>query len=279
MIAGIVAPQMSRAAFEDALSALRRGPADAGSLIDIEHRVAVVADTVLAADDCYWALSGRLWLKGRPGSLEEVASILAEDHIRGSTRLSGTFSLAAVRPKDGRVVLAIDKMGVGRLTHSQNPESFVFSDNALVVADITGGKSVSHQAIHDFLFFHMVPSPDTIFRGVAKLPRAHCLEWRPGRPANVTEYWQPEFASGPASVDELNEELHGALASSVGRAMTQADCGAFLSGGLDSSTVSGYFRSRFGRDPQRLSLSDSVFRSTTSSSMRVSLRSTLGVMP
>ncbi len=116
----------------------------------------------------------------------------------------------------------------------------VFGPTATAVNQLLGARgSLSEQAIFNYLYFHMVPGPRTVFQGVNKLMAAHALirqngVWRPIR------YWEPDFRErDDAPIGEAAEELLGLLGSAVAKQAKGADTGAFLSGGLDSSTVSG----------------------------------------
>ena len=102
---------------------------------------------------------------------------------------------------------------------------------------------ISVQALDAYLTFGYVPDPLTIFSHVHKLPPGHHLTFKDGR-ARVEQYWdfpyqQPQ--EDPArSEDDCLEELRALLDEAV-RVRMEADVplGAFLSGGIDSSTVVG----------------------------------------
>ena len=96
------------------------------------------------------------------------------------------------------------------------------------------------EALFEYLYFHMLPGPASVFEGVSKLEGGHWLRWD-GRTAQVVRYWKPRFDDG----GQLNEadasrQLHDVLREAVRRNLGRAErAGAFLSGGLDSSTVAG----------------------------------------
>ena len=95
-------------------------------------------------------------------------------------------------------------------------------------------------AIADYFSYGYVPDPRTIYRGVAKLPPAHCLMLRRGMSVPAPrEYWDVTF-NATAIRDEaaLQGELIDRLRKAVGlRMMADVPLGAFLSGGVDSSAV------------------------------------------
>jgi asparagine synthase (glutamine-hydrolysing) len=109
---------------------------------------------------------------------------------------------------------------------------------------------VDPAAIYDYLFFHMVPAPKTAFRGVTKLAAGTMAVWRDQR-LTVTRYWQPAFVEeGAGKFESLKAELFEALAAGVRATQPDGRSGAFLSGGLDSSTVAGML-SDVGPKPAR----------------------------
>ncbi|MBN8279287.1 MAG: asparagine synthase [Gammaproteobacteria bacterium] len=166
-------------------------------------------------------------------------------------RARGHFGLAILDRAAGRAVLGVDRSGVGSIAWA------TASDGTLVfgtsVRDVARHRliaaTISRQALFDFLYFHMVPSPGTVYAGVGKLRPAHGLVCERGR-ITVQPYWSPRFATAmDAPPDQLHDGLKDVLQESVARAAaTGGTVGAFLSGGLDSSTVAGMLaRSTPGR--------------------------------
>lgn len=100
--------------------------------------------------------------------------------------------------------------------------------------------SICADALFRYVYFHMIPGPISIFRDVAKLEAGHWLRWN-GEAAELQRYWHPEFQDRPTQdVREAAVELRRILARAVADSLNLAPrAGAFLSGGLDSSTVSG----------------------------------------
>ncbi|MCG6966011.1 MAG: asparagine synthase [Chromatiaceae bacterium] len=119
-------------------------------------------------------------------------------------------------------------------------DELLFGPTATSVIRLSGETaSLSDQGLFDYLYCHMVPGPDTIFVGVHKLMAAHALIARNGK-WQLSRYWEPDFREhADASLADAGEEMLGLLGSSVARLANGSDTGAFLSGGLDSSTVAG----------------------------------------
>jgi len=156
------------------------------------------------------------------------------------SRLAGRFAVAILDSSAARVVLAIDPMGIERLAYAAAPGLFTFGSSAEAVATCPGIESgLSRQAIFNYLLLHMVPAPDTIFAGVRKLRAGHMAVWSEGR-VEVTPWWRPRFIESDGTpLEELKADLHASLATAVADSEPDARTGAFLSGGLDSSTVAG----------------------------------------
>jgi asparagine synthase (glutamine-hydrolysing) len=104
----------------------------------------------------------------------------------------------------------------------------------------SGAAELDPRALYEYVYFHMLPAPVSVYIGVAKLCGGHCLTWRNGS-ATVERYWRARFGDTPGSEAAAAVELRELLDAAVRRALGDAsNAGAFLSGGLDSSTVAGY---------------------------------------
>ena len=96
------------------------------------------------------------------------------------------------------------------------------------------------QGIYNYVYFHMVPSPASIFEGVKKLQAAQYIKVAKGK-STIHRYWTPNFVEkSEKTFLELGTELREKLKKSVDNVFDRdRRTGAFLSGGLDSSTVAG----------------------------------------
>ncbi|MGZ8224443.1 MAG: asparagine synthetase B family protein, partial [Methylobacter sp.] len=100
---------------------------------------------------------------------------------------------------------------------------------------------IDPQAIFNYLYFHMIPSPGSIYLGVEKLQPGEFVEFNDGQ-INRDFYWQLAYNDSPLAKKELLEQLHAELELATTACAPDEQTGAFLSGGLDSSTVTGVFR-------------------------------------
>jgi asparagine synthase (glutamine-hydrolysing) len=208
-----------------------------------------------------------LWatVDGTPNwSLPELAaSAEAEGHSKalalayrryGSDLLKyihGPFALAVIDLVARKALLAIDRMGVYRLCYTFVKSTLVFGSTATsVAAHPAVTSSIDPQAVFDYIYFHMIPSPGTIFKEQRTLPPAHALEFFAGA-AKSGPYWEPSFTSGTkTSVDELSSNLNTLLRKAVRRCRPDRNTGCFLSGGVDSSTITGVL-TEVNKEPAR----------------------------
>jgi len=95
-------------------------------------------------------------------------------------------------------------------------------------------------SIYQYVYFHCIPGPLSVYQGISKLPGGHKLTWD-GAAAKVERYWRPAFQDEErVSERDASTELHSLLNAAVRRSIgEQSAFGTFLSGGLDSSTVTG----------------------------------------
>lgn len=169
-------------------------------------------------------------------------------------KLSGPFSLAIIDESNRRTLIAIDKLGIGSLFYSLNKDQLIFSSNARAMQCHPAVNSdIDSQAVFDYIYFHMVPSPRSIFSGVEKLQPGQCLIVEDGKPSK-NFYWQPSFIeSSDSSPARLEAEFWDILNQSISLTCSE-NTGTFLSGGIDSSTVAGMFRKISGKSVDTYSI-------------------------
>jgi asparagine synthase (glutamine-hydrolysing) len=175
---------------------------------------------------------------GNPAS--RVLARYREHGLQFVDRMRGRFALALVDTQARTALLALDPMGMERLTYSASAEGLVFSDSASAVRRFPGvDGDLRSQSVYDYLLLHIVPAPDTIYRGVSKLRPGIAATYRNGQ-LTTRRYWQPAFVEhSTQSFGDLKLELHSSLERAVRAENPDDSTGAFLSGGLDSSSVAG----------------------------------------
>jgi len=198
------------------------------------------------------AISGRPRLGDEPFDAATIGSrFLAAFRARGRQcveQLRGSFALAVIDRETREALLAIDRIGIETLSWTLDGATLSFGTSANAVARARSrGVELNSQALFDFMLGHMIAAPDTVYTGVAKLLAGHVLVARRGQ-ASSERYWNPPFEHAPpAQVGELRAQVLPTIGRAIERCEPDERTGTFLSGGLDSSTVTGLFaRSRNG---------------------------------
>lgn len=176
-----------------------------------------------------------------PLSPRHISDLYSSTGSRFLERLCGPFSIAIVDNSGHEALLAVDPMGIERMAYWWKDDLLFFGDRVDFVAHAPGiNASVANQRIYDFLFFHMIPAPQSVFDGIHKLEAGTALSFKDDS-SRIEAYWRPRFRpEAAASESVLASELREALELGVQATLPDARTGAFLSGGLDSSTVAGY---------------------------------------
>ena len=161
-------------------------------------------------------------------------------------RLIGMFAMALWDRRERTLYLVRDRLGIKPLYWAEFDERLLFgSELKALRADRSWSPELDRDALLSYLRFGYVPAPDTIYRGVRKLPPGTILRVSAGSRPVVTPYWslqdiacQGQSARFSGSEDEAAEALDALLRDAVRRRMVaDVPLGAFLSGGIDSSTV------------------------------------------
>ena len=157
-------------------------------------------------------------------------------------RFRGMFAFALWDRKRETLFLARDRLGVKPLYYARLPNGHWIFGSELKSLLVHPGlpREIDPLAVEDYFGYGYVPEPRTIFKGVFKLGPGCTLTLRRGEPApQPVEYWDVPFkAAVPITEQEAREELVHRLRESVKlRLISDVPLGAFLSGGVDSSTV------------------------------------------
>ncbi len=154
-------------------------------------------------------------------------------------RLRGMFAFALWDARAQRLVLARDRLGIKPLYYWKRGERVAFASELKALLQLPEvPRELEPEALDLYLTYGYVPSPRTAFRGIRKLPPGHVLV-RDRAGLRVERYWDFVPSERPAKslsayVDELRERLRSAVRVHL---VSDVPVGAFLSGGLDSSTV------------------------------------------
>jgi len=169
--------------------------------------------------------------------------------------IRGPFAFVLYDQPNSRLLCAIDRVGIfGLYYHRDGKGGLNIASELSVLRQIPElNLSVDPQAIFHFLYFHMVPSPGTIYKDVNKLQPGQFL-LASDKGVDISFYWTPKFSADKQSSEaQLGASLREHLQTAVSRCNIDQHSGAFLSGGLDSSTVVGMYR-QFSEQPRAFSI-------------------------
>jgi asparagine synthase (glutamine-hydrolysing) len=205
---------------------------------------AVAPPSLVEIDGFFLAIAGHPRLcsdSRRSADPEELARALRARGKDALASIGGDFALAAWNASTGRGLLAVDRVGAHQLVHTRTADGLAFGTSL----DMLGGhpavrRELSSQGLFDYLYYHVCPGPETIFNEMSRLAPGHCLEFGEGLEGSPRAYWSMQFTEGRGqSIKSLEDEFITLLEDAVRESSESPSCGAFLSGGTDSSTVSG----------------------------------------
>lgn len=196
----------------------------------------------------YRELRADLLAKGhhfKTNSDTEVIIHLFEDHREGCLEfLRGMFGIAIWDNQRRELFIARDRLGVKPLYYTEANGDFLFASEIKALLQHPEVQPRPNLAgISDYLSLKYTPAPRTMFEGIHSLPPGHYM-WVGKSGTHIHQYWDLPFATEadiqPANISdqEYEEQLLGLLKESVRlRLRSDVPFGAFLSGGLDSSTI------------------------------------------
>jgi asparagine synthase (glutamine-hydrolysing) len=166
---------------------------------------------------------------------------LYEDHGPDCVQqLRGMFAFAIWDSVDRSLFVARDRVGKKPLLYSHRPNGdLVFgSEFTALLEHPAVSRDIDHEAIDAYLSYSCVPAPMTAYKEVRKLEPGHWLRWKAGK-IQTQRYWLPDFSKkiDISEADAIEETTRLLRESTRLRMISEVPLGAFLSGGVDSSTV------------------------------------------
>jgi asparagine synthase (glutamine-hydrolysing) len=175
---------------------------------------------------------------------EVVIHLYEEDGPDCVKRLNGMFAFAVCDLRSGipTLFLARDHFGVKPFYYFHQGRRFAFGSEIKALLEVPGIEAeLDAESLHQYLTFLWVPDPKTMFRGIYKLPAGHYALFHDGQ-LSISKYWDLTFPAADVpygrSEEDLAEEIRQRFRSSVrAQSISDVPIGAFLSAGLDSSSI------------------------------------------
>jgi len=261
-----------RPATVDTLSAMgrvtvHRGPDDEGTHVDGPCAIGMRRLSIIDLTGGHQPLSssdGRIWLvcNGEIYNFRELRSDLERRGHRFKTgsdceviiglylehgdafveHLNGMYGFALWDSKRRRLLIGRDRLGVKPLYFRNDGRTLSFASEAKALLELPGAsRSIDRTALHSYLNLGYVAAPYSLFEGIGKIPPATLLVVEEGR-VEQRRYWRlPSGVDSKRSEAQWIEAVRAGLERSVRMQMvSDVPIGAFLSGGVDSSSVVAY---------------------------------------
>ncbi len=170
---------------------------------------------------------------------ETIVHLYEDEGVEGFTHLVGMFAISIWDSRYRRLVLARDRLGQKPLAYRHEPGRLLFGSELKSILAVPGvPREIDPGSLDEYLTYQYVPHPNTIFRGIRKLPPGHYAVYQDDK-LDVRPYWSPDFGlvrsrKQEEDVTAVRESLDEAVRI---RMRSDVPLGAFLSGGVDSSLI------------------------------------------
>jgi asparagine synthase (glutamine-hydrolysing) len=192
------------------------------------------------------------------GDTEVIVHLYEEHGLEFVNHLRGMFALALWDGRQQKMILARDRMGQKPLHYRMEAGRLAFASelkSLLQIPDLP--RRLDRVSALRFMTLQYVPHPHSILEGFNKLPPATLAVLENGE-LKIRPYWCPPYSDPDLSrsrIDDWREELRETLTEAVRlRLRSDVPLGAFLSGGVDSTIISGLMQSLLDRPVKTFSI-------------------------
>ncbi|HJZ23981.1 MAG TPA: asparagine synthase-related protein, partial [Candidatus Babeliales bacterium] len=165
-------------------------------------------------------------------------------------KLRGPFSICIIDKKKQKFFVVTDRFGIKPIVYYLNENLFIFGPRIKVIQSVLQSKidEIDYEAVVDYINLSAIPTPKTIFKKVKKLPPGHFLVINKDENSpQIHKYYDIEYSEKKSGEEYFLSELPLSIEESVRTILEYefsrgSSVGAFLSGGTDSSTVTGMIK-------------------------------------
>ena len=152
-------------------------------------------------------------------------------------RFNGMFAFGLWDAKKKVLMLARDRMGKKPLYYSLAGGNILFASEPKAILQFPGfAREIDRLSLRKYFLYEYVPSPDTIYKGMKRLEAGNVAIWRNGT-VSMNQYWNISFNKSTkvaGACVRLKEILKDSVTK---RLISDVPLGVFLSGGMDSSSI------------------------------------------
>lgn len=174
---------------------------------------------------------------------EIILEAFAKSRVNFIHQLNGMFAFAIYDKQKQKLFIFRDRIGIKPLFYFWDKKIFAFASELkalLQLSYIRQNRKINKQAISNYLYLGYIPEPQTIYENIYKLPAGHYLKFD-GKRLDINYYWKADEQLKPNVITDFNqakEQLKNLLIQSIKRQLiSDVPLGVFLSGGIDSSTI------------------------------------------
>ncbi|OGF27373.1 asparagine synthase (glutamine-hydrolyzing) [Candidatus Falkowbacteria bacterium RIFOXYA2_FULL_47_9] len=155
-------------------------------------------------------------------------------------KFNGMFALAILNTETEELFFARDRVGIKPLYYYHKDKKVIFSSEAKAILEHKIDAPLDYEALNIYFRLLYVPSPLTIWQNIYKLPPASYAVVNKTGDIKITKYWQFNDSSLLSDKEQIKEEISRLLHDSVKKQlMSDRPVGVFLSGGIDSTIITG----------------------------------------
>jgi asparagine synthase (glutamine-hydrolysing) len=187
---------------------------------------------------------------------EVIVHLYEQEGLDFLKRLRGMFGLALWDAQRERLVLGRDRIGEKPLYIRREPGRLLFASEMKAILQVEDvPRRLNFAALQEYLALGYVPAPLCLLEGIEKLLPGHYLVAERGR-TEIREYWdvpfgRPEKHSEQEWIEQIRAKLQEAVKLQL---VSDVPLGAFLSGGVDSSTIVAIMAGLTGRPVKTYSI-------------------------
>ncbi|NJO05059.1 MAG: asparagine synthase (glutamine-hydrolyzing) [Chloroflexaceae bacterium] len=172
---------------------------------------------------------------------EVIVHLYEDEGVQCVHSLRGMFGFALWDKRRQRLLLARDRLGIKPLYYTIKNGTLIFgSEIKALLQHPAVQPAMDHSALNLYLGLRFIPAPATLFRDIYALPPGHILICERGT-VRIVNYWHLSFETDPSeqrTIQDYTDELEALLQECVAmHLVSDVPFGAFLSGGVDSSTI------------------------------------------
>jgi len=165
----------------------------------------------------------------------------SKEGVAALKALKGAFTVILIDKTSGETLVAVDRMGVHSISYTTTDDGILYaSSNSMYKSFPNSDAEINNQAIYNYMYFHVIPGTETIYKSVKRLSPGEYLHIRNNK-AEIKPYWEIEYSEDKTrNIKDCKEELFSLFEKSINEYVGDNNVGAFLSGGIDSSTIVGF---------------------------------------